>query len=105
MLINMMLVYTTCVNEKEAQKIAAALLKARLVGCTNWWPIKSSYWWKGKVEKEKEAALILKTQEKNFSKVEKMIKKMHSCSVPCIVGWKIDKVNREYLNWLGSAVK
>lgn len=97
-----MFICTTCVNEKEAEKIAEALLKARLVGCTNWWPIKSSYWWKRKVEKEKEVALILKTQEKNFSKVEKMIKKMHSYSVPCIVGWKVDRVSENYLRWMNK---
>lgn len=98
----MMFIYTTCPNIKEAQKIATTLLRARLVACTNWWPIHSSYWWKGKVEREKEVALILKTQEKNFKKVEAMIKKLHSYSVPCIVGWKVDKVSSDYLKWLKS---
>ena len=101
----MLFIYTTCANEKEAQKIAGVLLRARLVACTNWWPIKSAYWWKGKIEKEKEAALILKTRGKNFSKVGKMIKKLHSYSVPCIVGWKVGKVSKDYLKWMESSLK
>ncbi len=98
----MIFIYTTCKNEREAQKIAGALLGVCLVGCANWWRIKSSYWWKGKIEKESEVALLLKTQEKNFKRIEAMIKKMHSYSVPCIVGWKTNKVSEDYLKWLES---
>lgn len=98
----MMLIYTTCSNEKEAQKIAAALLKARLVGCANWWSIRGSYVWKRKVEKVREVALLLKTKERHFKAVEKIIKKLHSYDTPCIIGWGVDKVNKEYLEWLQS---
>ncbi len=101
----MIFIYTTCENEKEAEKIASALLKARLVGCTNWWSIRGSYVWKRKVEKVREVALILKTQERHFKAVEKVIKKLHSYEEPCIVGWRANKINKEYLNWLNLAVK
>ena len=43
---------TTAENE-EAQKIANALLEKRLIACANIVKeISSSYWWKGKIEKE-----------------------------------------------------
>lgn len=101
----MLFIYTTCEDEKEAEKIAAELLRAKLVGCTNWWPISGSYVWKGKIEKVREVALLLKTQTKHFKAVEKMIKKLHSYEEPCIIGWKADKINKEYLNWLNLVVK
>jgi len=101
----MMFIYTTCENEKEVEKIAAALLRARLGGCTNWWPIRGFYVWKGRAEKVREVALLLKTHERHFKAVEKIIKKLHSYDVPCIVGWKIDKVNKNFGSWVKSSVK
>jgi periplasmic divalent cation tolerance protein len=100
-----MFIYTICASEEETQKITEALLRARLVACANWWPIRSFYRWKGKIEKEKETALLLKTQEKNFSKIEKIIKKLHSYSVPCICGWKVRKVSKNYLKWMNKELK
>ena len=70
-------VYVTYPNLKEAKKITNHLLKKKLVACANFWPIKSMYWWKGKIENDNEVVAILKTRKENWNKVKTEIKKMH----------------------------
>jgi len=68
----------------KPKKISEALLKGRLVACVNILPVKSQYWWKGKIEKNKEAMLIIKTSKNNVDKVVKKIEKLHTYEVPVI---------------------
>jgi periplasmic divalent cation tolerance protein len=71
----MTLIYITCKNKTEAKKIGEHLLKNRLAGCVNIYPvIESVYWWKGKLVKDKESVLIVKAAKKNFRKIESEVK-------------------------------
>ncbi|MBU2265888.1 MAG: divalent-cation tolerance protein CutA, partial [Candidatus Omnitrophica bacterium] len=48
----------------------------------------------------KEALLVIKTKNSNFSKLEKLIKSIHPYIVPEIIAFKIDKINKKYFSWL-----
>ncbi len=90
--------YITCKGRKEAENISKRLLEKRLVACSNMLPIKSMYWWEGKIVDGDEVVIIAKTSEKNFPKAEKEVKRLHSYKVPCIL--KIEaKANNEYEEW------
>ena len=100
----MTLVYITCKDEKEAEKIALNLLKKRLIACANIFPIKSMYWWNNKIAKHNENVIIAKTSSKNFRKVENEVKRSHSYEIPCIL--KINATaNKEYQAWLNKEIK
>jgi len=101
----MIFVCTTCKNKKEAQKIGQALVKEKLAGCVNFWPVDSIYWWNGKIIKDKEVVLIIKTLKSKFREIETRVKKMHSYKAPCVVGLSIDKVGQEYFNWLKREIE
>jgi len=101
----MIFVYIICKNKREAKKVGLSLVKKRLATCCNIFPIESIYWWQEKIVKDKEAALIVKTLKKNFGKIEREIKKLHSYTVPCILEILINKGNKEYLNWLEREVR
>jgi len=97
--------FVACKNGKEAEKIAIALLKKRLVACANIVPkISSLYWWKGKIVQEEEALLLLKTLKKNQKKIIQEIKKIHSYSIPCIEFMGV-KTNKECEKWLWREIK
>ncbi len=96
----MFFIYITCKNKKEAKKIGKYLVEKRLAGCINIFPIESIYWWKGKIIEDKEAVLIVKTLKKNYSKIEKEVRKMHSYTIPFIGQIEIKNVNKDYFNWL-----
>ena len=94
----MTLVYITCKDKKEAEKVSMHLLKKRVIACANIFPIKSMYWWEGKIVNGKENAVIAKTSDKNFKKVEDEVKKIHSYEIPCILRINAD-ASRDYEAW------
>lgn len=94
----MALIYITCKDKEEAEKISRYLLENRLIACSNMFPVKGMYWWEGKIVDDNEIVIIAKTNSKNFSKAEKEVKKLHSYKVPCIL--KIGaKANKDYEEW------
>ncbi len=98
--------YVTCSNEKEAHRIARALLEKRMIACANIVPrIHSFYWWKGRIlEEQPESLLLLKTVKGKENKIIKEIKKNHSYSVPCIEFIEVKKSSREYEKWLKGEI-
>lgn len=101
----MIFIYITCKDKKEAEKIGLALIKNKLAGCVNIFPlIKSIFRWKGKIEKKNEAVLIVKTTKNNFFAIEREVKKLSGFTAPCILEISIGRGNKEYLNWLKSEI-
>ena len=99
----MTLVYITCKNKKEAEKISKHLLVKRLIACANIFPIKTMYWWNNKIINDKENVIIAKTSNKNFKKLEIEVKKIHSYEIPCIL--KLDAIaNEEYEDWVKKEI-
>ena len=95
----MTLIYITCKDKAEAKKISKYLLKKKLIACANFFPINSMYWWKGKLQDDKEFLLLAKTTKKNASKVKKEVKKLHSYDIPCILEIDVDG-NKEFIDWV-----
>ena len=100
----MILVYIICRDEKEAVKISRYLLEKRLIACSNIHPIQSMYWWKGKLQDEKEAVILAKTLDKNYNKIKKEVEKIHSYDVPCILKLNVE-ANEGYDEWVRKEVK
>ncbi len=101
----MIIVYVTCPTKKEAEKIALHLLKARLAGCCNIFPVSSKYLWKGKIESAREHALVIKSSEKYFKKLEAEIRKLHSYDIPTIEGWKVSHAGKNYVKWFDTEMR
>ena len=99
----MVLAYITCKDEREAKHIAINLLRKRLIACANIFPIKSIYWWQGKIASGTESVIIAKTISKKYKKVEQEVIKLHSYRVPCIL--RINAVsNKEHEQWLNKEI-
>ncbi len=100
-------VLVTCGSAREARKIARVLVEKRLAACVNILqvPVQSIYRWKGKVESAMEVILIVKTAQKQFAAVERVIKRLHSYDVPEIIALTIAKGSRDYLSWLSDSLR
>ncbi|HSX19406.1 MAG TPA: divalent-cation tolerance protein CutA, partial [Candidatus Saccharimonadales bacterium] len=70
----MILIFVTIHKKEDAVKIGKGLLQKKLIACYNLFPIESAYWWKGKIEENKEILMILKTKQVNFEQIETYIK-------------------------------
>jgi len=91
--------YITYENEQKAKEIVSVLLEKRLIACANIFPIKSSYWWKGKIEDSNEVVSIVKTRPELWDKLREEIERIHPYEVPCIL--RIEgRANESYARWL-----
>jgi len=94
------LLFLTCANDKEAEKIAKTLLAKRLIVCTKRFPVTSSYLWKGKITSGNEVLLIMESTEENFSKIEKEIAKIHSYETFVLLSSPVTKTTQKVKTWI-----
>jgi periplasmic divalent cation tolerance protein len=91
----------TCPNDDEAERIARALLDARLAACVSVLPgARSFYRWKGQVEQAVESLLVIKSSRPLFDALRAAIEKAHSYDVPEIIALPIVDGAPPYLAWL-----
>jgi periplasmic divalent cation tolerance protein len=96
-------VFITAGSKEEAEKIASGLLVDKLAVCVNIIEnVDSHFWWQGKLDRAKEALLIIKTRKSLFNKLEKKVKSLHSYEVPEIIALPIAAGNKPYLDWINE---
>lgn len=98
------IVWATAPSRTEAEAIAEALVESGLAACVSLTPIHSIYTWRGKVNKEEEWQLTIKTDLRQFARLESTIKSLHSYEVPEIIAVPILAGYPPYLNWIGESV-
>jgi periplasmic divalent cation tolerance protein len=98
-------IYITVKDEAEARQLSFILVEEKLAACVNYFPIKSVFRWKGKIEESEEQALIVKTRAEKVDELIARVKEVHFYEVPCIVSWKIEKGNSEYLDWIKESTE
>jgi periplasmic divalent cation tolerance protein len=97
------LLYITAAHREEAEKIATALVEERLAACANiLGEISSVYWWQGKLTKDREVALTLKTRADLVEAAIARVKALHSYTVPCVVALPLVAGNPDYFAWLAA---
>jgi periplasmic divalent cation tolerance protein len=92
-------IYVTHANDVEAEKVATHLLNKHIVACVNYFPIRSTYWWKGALETNNEIVTLLKTREENFELVKAEILKIHPYETPCVLKLEAE-ANDSYAQWI-----
>jgi periplasmic divalent cation tolerance protein len=98
-------IYFTVRDEAEARRIGSALVNEKLAACINYFPVKSIYWWKGKVEESGENAVIAKTRASLSDKVIQRVKELHSYQVPVTVSWVIEKGDPDGFSWINESTE
>jgi len=99
-----LIVLVTTSTRDEAAAIAEALVSERLCACVNIIPaIESVYRWEGKITRDNETLLIIKTIDRRYPDLERRVKELHSYSVPEVIAIRIERGSEQYLNWLREA--
>lgn len=100
------IVYVTVSTETEAQRIAETVVGERLAACANILPpIRSIYWWEGKLESAGEVAVLLKTRETLADPLIERVRELHSYECPCIVAMPLVAGNPAFVAWIGSETR
>ncbi len=98
----MKLILSTC-PEKEAERLSEKLLEERLVACVNIMNgLVSKYWWKGRIETDKESLLLMKTKPSLVERVIEKIRGLHTYDVPEVIVLDIEQGNPDYLKWISE---
>ena len=99
-------IYVTAATTADAERLAEELVDRRLIACANVFPpMTSTYRWKGRVERESEVAMVLKTTEDRVDDVLSAIETLHPYEVPCAVAWPVDAGIPAYLAWVHEATR
>jgi len=88
------------VPESDSACIAETLVSERLVACVNAMPVRSCYWWKGEICRDREELLIMKTRESLFPRVMDRLRELHPYEVPEILALPVWGGFRGYLEWV-----
>lgn len=101
----MLIIFTTVPEISEGEEIARALVKERLAACVQILPrMTSCYFWDGKVRKDDEHLLLIKTLGSRYAEIEEWLLEHHSYDEPEIVAVEASKVSAGYLEWLTRGV-
>jgi periplasmic divalent cation tolerance protein len=98
-------VVTTVGTEEQAYLIAREIVARRQAACVNILPgIRSIYRWKGKICKDGELMLLVKTLEGEFEGVAATIRELHSYELPEILSFTVSHGERGFLDWIAGSV-
>ena len=99
-------IYVTVELLQEAEKIGTRLVESKLAACVNIIKnIDSIYEWEGKIEKNSEHILIIKSRVECFDQVKAEVLAMHSADCPCIVQLPIEQIHPPFLEWIYAQSK
>ena len=95
----------TASSEDEANAIAERLVADRIAACVNIIPgVTSVYRWQGKVERDQEQLLLIKTTPDAYGDLERLVLETHPYDVPEVIAVRVDEGSLRYLDWIAGSV-
>ena len=98
---DILIVFITVPSQEEGERIGANLVESRLAACVNVIPqVSSIFRWQGKIEKENELLLVIKTTRDRMDELTSKIKELHSYDVPEILAVPVFAGSKDYIDWV-----
>jgi periplasmic divalent cation tolerance protein len=98
-------VVTTVGDENEGNLIARELVGRRHAACVNMISgVRTIYRWKGKICRDSEYLLIVKTMESEFDAVSRTIRELHSYELPEVLAFNIGRGDASFLDWVEASL-
>ena len=88
-------------SRDDAERLGEGLVEERLAACGSVIPtIHSFYYWEGKLQREHEALLLIKTSASKSEAAQDYVRTHHSYQLPEIVQLDITGGSDAYIEWL-----
>ena len=99
-------VLTTLPADADAEGFARMLVEERLAACVNLFPLMDSvYRWEGRVERETERQLQIKTSRERVNELWDRVRELHPYEVPEFLVLPIVDGNDAYLAWVREGTR
>jgi len=96
-----LVVLVTCPSQKVGERIGHALVEERLAACVNVIPgLRSIYRWEGKMHRDPEVLLVIKTRRARLAALTRRVKALHSYSLPEVIALPLAGGSSRYLDWV-----
>ena len=103
---DMVLVLTTVADDEEAEELARQLVDEHLAACVNvLGPMVSFYRWRGKVERDRERQMIIKTTKDLVAALQSRLTQLHSYELPEFIVLTHVEPSAAYLTWVNESVE
>ena len=90
----------------EAERIGEALVEKRLAACGSVLPnVHSFFRWEGRLQREHEALLLIKTSAERSAAAQAELRSLHSLDNPEILEVQVTGGSADYLSWVLSEVR
>ncbi len=98
-------VVTSVGTEDQANLIAEELVVRRHASCVNVVPgVRSLYRWQGKICRDGEFLLLIKTMDEEYEAVAATIRELHSYELPEILSFPVERGDPSFLAWIASCL-
>lgn len=96
--------FSTCPDAPTAERIARALVEARLAACVNLLSgVRSVYRWDGDVVVDDEVLLMIKTTSVHLPALRERLVALHPYDVPELIALPVTGGLPAYLQWIEEA--
>lgn len=96
----MNVLFLTCKDNEEADKISRALLDEKLIVCVKKTPVSSSFLWENRIQTSNEILLIMDSVVENFEKINSEVKKVHSYKTFVLTSILVNQTTKEVEDWV-----
>ena len=101
---DLVIILTTMPDDASADELARALVDERLAACVNvHGPMVSTYRWKGKVERDAERQLVIKTTRARLPALEERLRSLHPYELPELIVIAPEGGSEAYLRWVSAS--
>jgi periplasmic divalent cation tolerance protein len=99
-------VLTTLPADADGEAFGRTLVDERLAACVNLLAaMESVYRWEGRVERETERQIIIKTSRDRLATLWDRVRELHPYEVPEFIVLQVADGNDAYLRWIGESTK
>ena len=101
----LIVLFLTCANQAEADTIADALLKKKLVACVKIVPVSAKFLWQGAIDTAHEILLVMDSESSKFAVIEQEVRKHHSYKTFVLTAIEIANASDGVEKWIQESMR
>lgn len=97
-------VHTTVSTDEQADRLATGAVEQGLAACVQVEPVRSTYLWKGRLERDNEVRVLFKTTIGRYQALARWLSDHHPYELPAIYATAVREATPEYAQWVRESV-